>query len=519
MFPNRKWMSTAARTATAVALLAGLAACDGGLLDVDDPDNVPAGGELVPGGVEFRLNGMAADFRSMMGFHALTSGLLNDEFVLAGTFPTRLQIDNREPNANNASIDADSWGPLAQARATADVNQILFSQASGDPEFSGVQETLEDGIAFGKIFSGYARVFMSELYCESILGGQEDLPQFGDEVQEAEPEPLNSEDRMAQAADTLAAAIAAAPSDQLEYAARVGHARALMFLASVRGGEQALFDSAAAVVEDVPDDFVFLVDNSSNTIASENDVWQLTWGDNVALRWTVGGGDDATRGFEIFDPGAERANRRQMATAAQSSPGLDEWIDNGLLSTPEAAAGANLDAFNGNSPVRAQFLYAGRNGGSGEAAPIVLASGWEARMYEAEAMLRRGETGPAQSLVNQFMTDPSLNPMLEVQPGLTGPAPSGSLTDESFGGFREVEFTGDLEGDLREMARAYESGLWLTGHRQHVVRRLAVEFDDRLALGLWPSKSGTNAISLPLPLAEVDNNENVPDAECPAGLP
>jgi hypothetical protein len=536
MLSKRKWL-TFGRTAAAVALLLGLAACDGGLLDVQDPDNVEAGGELTPADVNSRLAGIVADFRVAYGEHILNSGLFTDEFILAGTFPTRIQIDNRNPNSNNVSISDDAWEPLSFARATADVNQRQFQQLLDEGVTPAEEADIQEAIAFGKLFSGYSRIFMSELFCQTILGGQDDLPQFGGDLVTAETEPLSSEERMVEAADTLRATIQAAQTaglSSVENAARVGLGRALMFLNSVRGGGQtALLDEAETVLAPVPDDFAFQVENSNNTIAEENDVWQFTWQDNEALRWTIGAGTDSERGLEIWDPGAERPTPREAPNpdnvTSQSSPGFQEWFDNGLMVPPDVSASLGLSAFNQNSPVWAQTLYAGRDGNSGEGAPYVLASGWEARMIEAEIDLRRGNTGPAQTAVNNLLTDPSqsANPMLAVQSSLNLPPGPNDAVSGVLDGFRAVDFSsGTLEDHLRQMGRAYAAGLWLTSHRLHYLRRLAVEFDDRLALGLWPDKAsfrpndpgGTNAISLPLPLSEVDNNTNL-DAACPSGLP
>ena len=117
---------------------------------------------------------------------------------------------------------------------------------------------------------------------------------------------------------------------------------------------------------------------------------------------------------------------------------------------------------------------------------IPVATGWEARMIEAEDRIRAGDSGGADGIVN---------------PLLTGR------------GFAEASFTGDLQNDLAELARARAVGLWLTGTRHGTLRRLLAD-----GVSLFPQgKPGTD-ISFPIPQQELDNNPNL-DAgtPCPFG--
>lgn len=165
-------------------------------------------------------------------------------------------------------------------------------------------------------------------------------------------------------------------------------------------------------------------------------------------------------------------------------------------------------------------------------------------MIEAEARLRGvhpsgGGPAAAESDVNDLLTDDQqlLNPIVQVTPSLADPAAPSDITQDSLTAFDPVSFDGVAQGvedfsgtalqaNLIELARAAEAGLWMTSHRQHVLRRFAAEFNDRSALGLYPEddpdvtgdeQKGT-AITLPIPAAEVDNNTNI-DQSCPAGFP
>lgn len=496
MISRPRWPRRTLGTMAAALALAALAGCDGSLLDVEDPDNVQPAEQLSPGDIPSRFGGVLSDFSNMYDFYALYAGLLTDEFVLAGTFPTRLEIDRREPNSSNTSIDEEVWEPLSVSRASSDALVEQFTAALGDPDFAGTEGQLRQGIAFGNLLGGYDRIFFAELFCQSIFGGEDGLPRIGSAPPETAP--LSSTQRMQQALTMLEraeTAAAEAEEDDVGLAALVGQARAQMWL----GNHQ----EAADLVTEVPDEFVFLVEYSDNTIAQENEVFQQTWNVNTGgLRWTVGDGTDASRGNERWAY-------------------FDEWLTQGLVLPASVAAGpAGKNAFNGTSPVSLQTLYAGRSGQAGADAPVVLASGWEARMIEAENELRNGDPEVAQGIVNGLLEDPdqAANPMVRVMPSLAEAASTGDFTTEQLGAFAPVDFGDEpLQGDLAELARARAAGLWMTGERQSTLRRFAEEFDDRSALGLYPDRSG-DAVSLPVPAAEVDNNDNIGTA-CPAGLP
>lgn len=521
MFENRRW-----HDGLKVLLLAGLVAmvtagCDGALLDVDDPDNVVPQEEFTAQSVPARFAGAINDFREALDDYVLYTGLHTDEFLLAGTFPTRIEVDERRPISNNTSIDADVWTPLSIARATSDAMDNDFTGALGQEGFEESTASLEQGISYARLMGGYTRIMFAEFFCQSIFGGQADLPQFVDE--EPESAPLNSVQRMQEAVSLLESAetfASGAGLADIATAARIGQARAHMYLGSATG-DGTHFDAAAAAVDGIDPGFAFTFDYSDNTPGEENEVFQSTWGVNANIRWTVGDGTDNTRGNEVFAYLGQPAVEDDPETAEDESQAATGWMAQGLLVPPDVSAAAGLESFNGNSPVVAQTLYGGRAGNTGRNAPIVLASGWEAEMIRAEVLLRNGSPGAAEDIVNDLLTDPdqAANPMLAVTPDLNGPAAGGSLTAEELGAFPEVTFGDEpLEGDLVELARARESGLWLTGDRQATLRRFAVEFNDRLALGLWPDRSGVNSISLPVPSDEVDNNTNISSA-CPSGLP
>lgn len=556
MSDEGKWTDGLKVLTAAGLLLAGVAACDGELLDVEDPDNVQPTEEFVPENVAPRLGGMINEFRQAYDDYVLYSGLLTDEFILAGTFPTRREVDQRNPISQNVSINADVWSQLSVARAVADQTVDDFQSALGTDEFSGQTADLEAGLMWGNLVSGYTRLLMGEMFCHTILGGgPAEIPRFveNDVIEDA---PLGTAERARDALTFLEEAEARAVefgNEEVRLASLVGQARAHMLLhslGSTTSDHLAAANTAAEEVWTSNDRFVAGIEYSARSPGEENSIFQFTWGVNASLRWTVGDGTDGSRGFERF------AYYGTIPTDADDNPVLSSatgWAGEGLLIPSfiaESDAGPGLGAFNNVSPVSAQTLYAGRAGGLRDVS-IPLATAWEARMIMAEVALR--PDGPntaadAETWANNLITESgqARNPMALVNSGLTTPAAAGDFTPNQLESFDAVSLDDgeSLAENLADLARAYEAGLWLTGHRHHYLRRMAEEFDDRFfprtAVGtdygdtkgfatangsLWPDHAfpddnpdAGDAITLPLPTAEVDNNDNVASA-CPAGYP
>lgn len=124
-------------------------------------------------------------------------------------------------------------------------------------------------------------------------------------------------------------------------------------------------------------------------------------------------------------------------------------------------------------------------------------------MIEAEAALRGGEPEVAEDMVNDLLTDPqqSANPMLAVNPDLASSRMGGRIP--AMGAFDPVDFTGDMAGDLEQLARARAAGLWINGQRQGTLRRFA----ENDAVDLFPERRSDD-VCLPLVQQEIDNNPN-----------
>jgi hypothetical protein len=464
----RRWIAAVA----GVAVLAAVG-CDGGLLDVDDPDIVTPDQLEGPDAVPLALAGMVGDFHEGFDEYVLYSSLFTDEAILAGTFPTRIDVDERNvvQTPGNGSVTVDIYQEMHVSRASADQLVANFEANLGSEEFAEVQGQMEEGIALGKYYGAYDRVLFAEMFCQSIFGGED-----------GEPAPLDSDARMQEALALFEEAEADAVDaglDDVATAARVGQARAQLWL-----GNHA---DAAARVSEVPTGFVYTAEYSANQPAQNNEFFQFSWGVIERLRWTVGAGTETARHNEEYAY-------------------YDEWVDQGLIvPMPEG-----FDAAEEGLEVHLPRLY------SQASTNAVLASGWEARMIEAEDELRNGDPEVAQADVNALLEDPAqaVNPMAAVNPGLTSSTTIGGVTAPAMGAFDAVDFTGDLESDLQQLARARAAGLWLSGQRQGTARRFAEEFGDPFGLGLYPPGTEGTDLFLPVVEQETDNNPNISSA-CP----
>lgn len=479
MIFSERSLSSRVRALAAAGLVVGVAAaCHGNILDVTDPDVVTPSQLTGPGSVSPLNAGVINDFRISYDSYALSSGLLGDEFELSGTFSTRIPMDERNMEPDNGSITPDVYSPVMVSVASADNAAKLLSEAESDPDFADIIGDVKEGLARARLFGAYGRMFLAEGFCQSILSSPV-----------VESAPLGSQDR-ARDALTLFEKAEATASDaglgSLAAAAAVGQGRALMFLGR--------YDEAAQAVSSVPTGFVLTVAHSTNQDAERNSIYDLTWGDQQALRWTVGNGTDVDRHLERW-------------------PFYDEWVDQGLLIPPGQHS---KKAFNGSSPVSLQTEYGGQDPGgaaqsrtgAGPAAPVVVASGWEAQMVQAEAELRNGQFAAAQSRVNALLTDAAQanNPIKRVNPNVP------------FGAFGPVSLSADstLKANLRQIGRARAAGMWLQGQRQGFTRRLIL--NDGTAFDFYPQGTEGSDIAYPIPNQEFDNNPNISSA-CPAGPP
>ena len=341
-------------------LLVGIGACG-----FEDPLRVADPGTLTDdelsgvGSVQATINGMIGAYGEAHDDYTLYSGMFTDEFILAGTFPTRLEVDDRRIVRDNATVTGSVYEPIHVARALADNSLASFEEGLTNPDLASVEDLLREGIALAYLYGGYTRILLSELYCESALDAGEYVL---------------SNARAQQALDVLgnvAAAASAAGRGDVADAAMVGIARANLFL----GNDGAAMTAAQSVSAGFQP---FLAEFSENANAQFNEVHSFTFGrGGQVIRWTVGDGTTAARNNEAW-------------------PYFAEWVSLGLID-PDPG----LTAFNANVPVKLQQIYL-----SG-ASSITVASPAEADMIAAETLIRGGTAqnlSDANDIVNGYRT-------------------------------------------------------------------------------------------------------------------
>ena len=460
MRPWRRWRPL---------VLAGvlcMTACDG-ILEVDETgiivfEDIDAGG---PTAVPAIINGMVGNYQEAVDDIVRYTALLSDEMILSGTFETRLQVDRRRVLANNGTLTSAMYTPLHQARMQADTTVDLLGIRLQDAAFAEVGDELREGIAFGKLYGGFSRLWLAEVYCWSILTGM--FP---------ESSPLMPDARMLQAisflqeAETLAAI---AGLGDIRSAAISGQARAHLWLGN--------FSQAATLAAEVPRDFVYAAEYSQNDPVQFNEMYMFTWGDIQSIRWTVGDGTATTRGNERW----EHFDEFQALNLLQNEP-------------------SGFTSFSSAIPVGLQLLY---NRADSE---VLVASGAEAMLIRAEVAVRNSQTETAELLLNDLRSDYSLRATIRwsVEP----PDPANVL--------QALTLTGNFTEDLKTVADERARELWLTGDRLTTSRRLRL--DPTVNIDLFPPVktriTGGDDIAFPIVKLELDNNSNLSSGDaCPAG--
>ncbi len=388
------------RAALVLPLLAvSLVACDTDkLLDVDDVDVATPGSLENPGALPVLHAAGIGDFQVAYTGNTgsegqiTISGLFTDEFLFAETFPTRLEVDMRSIQEQNATLTA-SMRDIQRARGSSDFSSAKFAALiPGDVRRAELMN-----------LAGFAIVIMGENYCsgvpissltdagELVFGQPRTTAQLWDDA-------LSKFD----SAITIATAAGGSGSTQLNLA-RIGRGRALL--------NKADFNGAAAAVAAVPSSFSYLIFNSEGTARQNNGVWFFQ---RISNRWTVG-------------------NREGIN-------GLP-YISDADPRTPTAPAGRL--AFDGSTPLIFQNKYPLRD------SDVPLATGTEARLIEAEAALRAGNVAGYTTSLNAARST-------QGQPAIAAAATADARRDQLFKERAySLWLTSHRLGDLRRLIRQY----------------------------------------------------------------
>jgi starch-binding outer membrane protein, SusD/RagB family len=453
--------------------LAALLACAlaatacGDILEVDDPTTARPGSIDNEAAVPTTLAAAAGAFQlaysgapgggSFIDSQVTASGTLADELHIAESFPTRIDVDQRETRFENATMLA-LYARLHTARRLAE-----FSAAMHD-RFDGTRGTT--GHAHALNLAGFAYVLFAENYCSGVPfstiredGGIEYGP------------PLSTTQMLERALalfdEAAVTAAAAGSSDQLDLA-RTGRGRTLLALDRP--------DAAAAAVAAVPTAFVFRVFHSLASGRQNNGIW---------------GGNQNRRGISVSD---------------REGNGLPYRSDADPRVPQRRGTGTQANGFDNTTPLFLQLKY------PAQASSVVLASGVEARLIEAEARLRTG------------------GDWLETLNGLRSNPPATVFPPAEYPGIDQLAAlaepgSAEARADLLFRERAY--WLWLTSHRVGDLRRLMRQHGRNAAQAGWPTGSYFRGgvygdhVAMPVPFDELNNplfREQFPEG-CNASTP
>jgi starch-binding outer membrane protein, SusD/RagB family len=393
---NRRGASRASRAARALlcgAVAFSVAACDTDrILEVEEREFPTDATLRDPVALPLLIRGAIGEFYRAYSGSGLDNlpfstavALFTDEMESVDTFVDRNALDARNlqpPSIGNASDLGYSRLQRARRAARDAAAAVQEVRGANDPD----RATL-------LALEGYSIMALAEGWCSAVplsnLVGAEFVPGA----------PLNRTQLLDSALVRFDASLAANANNL----ARVGRGRALLNLGR--------FNEAAAAVNAVPSNFVWLIEHSENTF--QNPFWNLV-----------------------------NNNRRMSVANIEGGTGLNFRTANDPR-VPVFRTGTRL-GFDDATPLWEQNKYPNRD------ADVVLADGRQARLIEAEAALRANNPAQMITILNQLRAGVAgLDP-------LTDPGNEAGRVDLLF---RERAFwmylTGTRLGDMRRLVLQY----------------------------------------------------------------
>ena len=420
-----------ATAAAGVAAVLTLGGCD---LNVSDPSVVRPGQLESEQSLPTLFGGAIGDFAIAYAGDAsvgnegiiLAGGLRADEFLNIDTFSTRQQIDQgviEEENSSNALV----FRALQRARASAERAAERYAAVNSNDARRSEARSL----------AGFSYVLLGENYCSGIP-----FTQYSESGTFTFGRPLTTLqvfDTALQRFTTALTEAQTARSSRAQNLARVGRGRALLDLGR--------FAEAATAVQDVPLDFSYDLEFSTNTERQGNAVFYLN---AISTR------------FGVAD--AEGQNGLPFASAADPRLPTEDSGDVGL---------------DGESPLIYQLKYPARTSN------IPVATGIEAALIRAESRLQANDAAGFVTQINALRTAAGLGRITE-----TASSPRRALEDILF---RERAFwlfgTAHRLGDMRRLLRApynrtfatvFPTGAYFKGGGNYGTEaNLPIPFDER----------------------------------------
>lgn len=376
------------------------------LVDVTDPDIVNPKDLQSPAGAVAAFVGGVGDFAfAIVGDNGgtegqiLVGGLMSDEYVHSGTFPTRLEFERR-------SINQNSNGTLTGVNRTLHRARVSLEQAAGLLQTYAPAPASRIGEAFA--LAGYTYVFAAETYCSGqpfSSGSTLGMPKTTAEILQLAIERFDT-------------ALTYVPSGAIRDFALVGKGRALMNLG------QSEFAAAAAVVAGVPLNFVYNTTHTTTTGRQQNGVHVFN---HLSERWSVAD-NEGGNGLNYRSAGDPRVQ------VTSGGLGFD-------ASTPQW----NLTKY----PARTT--------------PLPIANGIEAKLIIAEALLAAGNAQAWLDTLNVLRASGGVAGLAALADPITPVARENLLFRErAFWLFATGHRLGDLRRLMRQYGRA-EDAVFPTG--------------------------------------------------------
>jgi hypothetical protein len=457
------------RAACAAALLATVAGCStDDVLAVDDVDVARPEAVADSTALPALLNGALGDFgvayNGTGDFNQVTlSGLLSDELINTETFPTRIEVDQRRQQYQSNGSLSNLFYATQQARASAD--RAAEGYARFLPTNAGFAEALN--------LSGLTMILMAENYCGAVPLSREisaGVFEFG--------APLTTDQllqRAVQKADSAIAALgtqtSAAAVAQLRLA-RIVKARALLNLNQPAQAAAAIGGEAG-----VPTTYQYIYKHSETSTRQNNGTWNVIQNSG---RFGVGqleGGNGLpfrVEGDTLLATGARDPRVPNVRRPTNSGNGFDNA-----------------------TPMWWQLKHAKRD------TLAIIADGVEARLIEAEALLRAGNYDGALAILNALRKNTAL------------------MTLRGYGQNRTLPDLAPVTGEAARVDQLFKERaywLFLSSHRLGDLRRLVRQYaranEAVFPTGIYhkPGTYGTD-VNSPIPQAE-ENNPNFSRAAC-----
>ena len=416
------------QSTTAALIGIALSACSvDRALTVTDVDVATPGTLNNAAGLPVLYGGGLSDFQqALTGIDAAITfpGVLTDELRDIDTFPTRIEVDQRNTQVTNGTLN--TWyRQMHKARAS------LERAISGFKTFAPTDARLAETHAV----DGFMYVMFAEDFCNGVAYSTFDAAAtFGG--------PNSGMSSLKIGVAHFDSALAVATSGSTHYLAEVGKARALLDM-----NQPAL---AAAAVADVPVTFQYFVYTSTNTANEQSGVYT-----NVG---------PASKRYAVADNDGK--NGLFFRTEGQDSSSKTNPSKNGDTRVRFYLLGVGQDS---KTPAYYQLKYPDYT------SKVVLADGVEAQLIVAEAQLAAGDAGWLTTLNGLRVSAPLFNaaPFTnlgqstgKVLPALTDPGSKAAQVDLLF----------------------HERAFWmfLTGHRLGDMRRLVWQYG-RDAESVFPS--------------------------------